>query len=89
MSKAIDLDARLGRLSKTVKAGIAKRNEQAQVTQSAKQARKASDWQTVQEQHPDVAAWISEMGAVFGNPASVKVTSNGGDVILDTARYGS
>jgi hypothetical protein len=89
MPEIIDLDARLGRLKSTVKAGIAKRNQQAQVTQSAKQARKAADWQTVQDNHPDVAAWISEIGAVFGRPAWVRVTDEDGAVILDSRRYGS
>jgi hypothetical protein len=88
MSEIIDLNSRLGQLSKTVKAGIAKRNQQAQITQSAKQARKASDWQTVQDNHTDVAAWISEMGAVFGKPAMVRVTDDEGTVILDSRRYG-
>jgi hypothetical protein len=87
MPEIIDLDARLGKLSKTVKAGIAKRNEQAQVTQSAKAARKAADWQTVQEHYPDHARFISDFTAVFGKPASVRVTANSGDVILDSERY--
>ena len=89
MSQVIDLDARLGRLKSTVRAKQAKRNEQAQVTQSAKQSRKAADWQTVQEHYPDHAQFISDFTAVFGKPASVKVTANGGDVILDSRRYGS
>jgi hypothetical protein len=89
MPEIIDLNSRLGQLSKTVKAGIAKRNEQAQVTQSAKQARKSADWQTVQDNYPDHAQFISDFTAVFGKPASVKVTANGGDVILDTRRYGA
>jgi hypothetical protein len=89
MNQVIDLNSRLGRLNQTVKAGIAKRNEQAQVTQSAKQARKAADWQTVQEHYPDHARFISDFTAVFGKPTSVKVTANSGDVILDSERYGA
>jgi hypothetical protein len=89
MAEVIDLDARLGRLQSTVRAKQAVRNEQAQVTQSAKQARKAADWQTVQEHYPDHAQFISDFTAVFGKPASVKVTANSGDVILDSERYGA
>lgn len=51
------------------------------------QARKAADWATVQERHPDVAEWIADMGAAFGKPASVTVTDNTGDVLLDSRRY--
>ena len=87
MPEIIDLNARLGRLRSTVRAKQKVRNEQSQVTQSAKQARKQADWATVQERHPDVAAWISEMGAVFGKPALLRVTDNAGDVLLDSRRY--
>lgn len=87
MNQVIDLNSRLGRLNQTVKAGIAKRNEHAQVTQSAKAARKAADWQTVVEHYPDHARFISDFTSVFGKPASVKVTANSGDVILDSGRY--
>lgn len=71
----------------TVRATQKVRNEQAGITQSAKQARKQADWQTVQKRHPDVAAWISDMGAVFGKPASLTVTDSAGDVLLDSRRY--
>ena len=87
MSQVIDLDARLGRLNSTVRAKQAKRNEQAKVTQSAKAARKAADWSTLQEHYPDHARFISDFNAVFGKPARVKVTANSGDVILDSERY--
>jgi hypothetical protein len=88
MAEVIDLDARLGRLQTTVRAKQAKRNEQAQVTQSAKSARKAADWATVQEHYPDHARFIRDFTEVFGRPASVRVTANSGDVILDSRRYG-
>jgi hypothetical protein len=87
MAEIIDLDARLGRLSKTVKAGIAQRNEQAKATQSAKAARKAADWETVVEHYPDHARFIRDFNSVFGKPARVKVTAESGDVILDSERY--
>lgn len=87
MAHVIDLDARLGRLRSTVRAKQKVRNEQAQVTQSAKQARKQADWQTVQERHPDVAAHISEFASVFGKPALLRVTDNAGNVLLDSRRY--
>lgn len=88
MSQVIDLDARLGRLRSTVCAKQKVRNEQAGITQSAKQARKAADWATVQADHPDVAEHIKAMGAVFGKPALVRVTDDAGAVVLDSRRYG-
>ena len=69
--------------------GLAKLAGKVQAEVKTSNSRKAADWQTVQDEHPDVAAWISEMGAVFGKPASVRVTANSGDVVLDSARYGS
>lgn len=87
MSHVIDLDARLGRLRSTVRVTQQVRNEQARVTQAAKHTRKLADWATVQERHPDVAAWISDMGAAFGKPALLRVTDNSGDVLLDSRRY--
>jgi hypothetical protein len=89
MAKVIDLDARLGRLSQTVKHRIATRNERLIEDHAKKQSRKTSDWQTVQDNYSDHAQFISDFTAVFGKPASVKVTANSGDVILDSARYGS
>lgn len=50
-------------------------------------ARKAADWATVQERHPDVAAHISDFASVFGKPALLRVTDNSGDVLLDSRRY--
>ena len=87
MAEVIDLDARLGRLQSTVRAKQAVRNEQAQVTQSAKSARKAADWATVQEHYPDTAQFISDFTAVFGKPDMVRVTDDEGKVILDSERY--
>lgn len=87
MAEIINLEDRLGRLSQTVQHRIAMRNERLQSEHAAKQARKAADWQTVQENHPDVAAHISEFAAVFGRPAMLRVTDNSGTVILDTRRY--
>jgi hypothetical protein len=87
MAEVIDLDARLGRLSQTVKHRIAKRNERLVADHAAKAARKAADWQTVVEHYPDHAQFISDFTAVFGKPASVRVTANSGDVILDSERY--
>lgn len=87
MAEVIDLDARLGRLKSTVRAKQAVRNEQAKATQSARQARKAADWSTVQEHYPDHARFISDCNAVCGKPERVKVTANSGEVILDSERY--
>jgi hypothetical protein len=89
MPEVIDLDARLGRLSQTVKHRIATRNERLIEDHAKKQSRKASDWQTVQEHYPDHALFIRDFTEVFGRPASVKVTANSGDVILDSERYGA
>lgn len=49
--------------------------------------RKADDWQRVQDEHPDVAQFITDVASVFGKPASVVVKTTEGDVILDSSRY--
>ena len=87
MPEIINLNDRLGRLSQTVQHRIAKRNERLQSEHAAKHARKAADWKTVQERHPDVATHISEFASVFGKPALLWVTDNTGDVLLDSRRY--
>lgn len=48
---------------------------------------KQADWQTVQDNHPDVAAHIAEFAAVFGRPAMLMVRDDTGTVILDSRRY--
>ena len=53
-----------------------------------KQSRKAADWKNVCDNHPDVADHIREFSAVFGAPASLKVTENDGSVILNSEWYG-
>jgi hypothetical protein len=68
--------------------GLAKLAGKVQAEVRTSNSRKAADWQNVQEQHPDVAAWILEMGTVFGKPAMVRVTDDEGTVILDSRRYG-
>jgi hypothetical protein len=69
--------------------GLAKLAGKVQAEVKTSNSRKAADWQTVQEHYPDHAQFISDFTSVFGRPASVRVTANGGDVILDSARYGS
>lgn len=83
-----DLTARLSRLSSTVTAGIAQRQQRQQADAVAGQAKKAADWAAVQADHPDVAEHIKAMGAVFGKPALVRVTDDAGTVLLDSRRYG-
>lgn len=83
-----DLSARLSRLSSTVTAGIAHRQERERAEQVAGQARKAADWATIQERHPDVAEHIKAMGAVFGKPAMIRVKDGAGTVLLDSRRHG-
>lgn len=51
------------------------------------QARKAADWATVQERHPDVAAHISDFASVFGKTALLRVTDDLGGVLLDSRRH--
>lgn len=87
MAEVIDLDARLGRLSQTVKHRIGQRNQRMRAQYEDKQARKARDWQTVKDRHSDVAQFISDVGKAFGPLASVTVTDNSGDVLLDSRRY--
>lgn len=86
MSKTIDLTDRLTRLNKTVEHTIRERNEQAQVTQVAKQDRKRREWESVCEHAPDHAALITALGAGFGKLASVRVCV-GSETILDSTRY--
>ena len=56
-------------------------------TETVRRFRKAADWATVQERHPDVAAHIAEFASAFGKPAFLRVTGNTGDVLLDSRRY--
>jgi hypothetical protein len=67
--------------------GLAKLAGKVKAETQAVNSRKAADWQTVVEHYPDHAQFISDFTAVFGKPASVKVTANSGDVILDSERY--
>ena len=87
MAGMTDLSARLSRLSSTVTAGIAQRQERERAEQVAGQARKAADWAAVQADHPDVAEHIKAMGAVFSKPAMVRVKDDAGTVLLDSRRY--
>jgi hypothetical protein len=70
------MDEKLKQLGQSISAGA-----------QAKRDRKTSDWERVQEEHPDQAEFIAAMSAVFGKPASVQVKTDKGDVILDTERY--
>ena len=47
---------------------------------------KASDWKRVQEKHPDVAEFITDIAQTFGKPAVV-VVKEGDEVILDSRKY--
>lgn len=48
---------------------------------------KASDWQRLQEHHPEQAQHITEIAKAFGRPAEVIVTNEQGEVILDSNQY--
>lgn len=87
MAEVIDLNARLGRLSQTVQHRIGQRNQRLKADYTDRQGRKAADWKTVKDHHPDVAEVISDFGKVFGPLAMVRVTDASGDVILDSRRY--
>lgn len=47
---------------------------------------RADDWKRVNEDHPDVAEFITEIAEVFGKPAVV-VVKEGDEVILDSRKY--
>lgn len=69
--------------------GLAKLRGKVSAESQSVKSRKAADWSTVQEHYPDHAQFITDFTSVFGKPASVRVTANSGDVILDSARYGA
>jgi hypothetical protein len=69
--------------------GLAKLAGKVKAEAQTVNSRKAADWQTVQEHYPDHARFITDFTAVFGKPASVRVTANSGNVILDSERYGA
>jgi hypothetical protein len=69
--------------------GLAKLAGKVHAEVKTSNSRKAADWQTVQDNYPDHAQFITDFTSVFGKPASVKVTATDGDVILDSRRYGS
>jgi hypothetical protein len=74
--KVIDISRRLERLNNTV-----------QAARVVKQNLRATDWQRVQREHPDHAAFISAVSASIGKPKRVQVKTDAGDVILDSRRY--
>ena len=48
---------------------------------------KAEDWKRLQEEHPEQARHITDIARVFGRPAQVVVTTDEGEVVLDSDRY--
>lgn len=76
MSEAIDIQARLGQLNNTVRAG-----------QIVKQSQKRDDWSRVERECPEQAEHIAAMAAAFGKPERVRVKNAAGELILDSNRY--
>lgn len=71
-----DLTDSLNRLNATVRA-----------KRSAVQSRKRDDWSRVESEHADHAAFIRAVSGAFGKPSKVRVTSEAGEVLMDSRRY--
>jgi hypothetical protein len=71
-------------LAARVKALEERATQRTQNTQHTQQTQRERQWQAVQEQSPETADFMLAINKTFGKPASVKVTLNSGEVILDS-----
>ena len=50
-------------------------------------SQKAEDWKRVQDELPEHAQHITDIAKVFGRPAQVVVTTDEGEVVLNSEQY--